>query len=171
MEFLLARVLLLGPPTEDGGRRRPSRLNSQESKIGSTPPKQSRVNPTEYLPPNVVWVCGDEMLRHRTEEGGCWMSGSGQKINAQQIARSPSPRFLGVEPFVDADVIAEFLGVMRKTVLDWARSGSIPAHPFGRGQRVVWRFRISEVAGYSKPVRSTIAVGSPVIARLEKQYG
>jgi hypothetical protein len=32
-----------------------------------------------------------------------------------------SQRFFGLEPFVDADVAAEFLLVKRKTILDWAR--------------------------------------------------
>jgi excisionase family DNA binding protein len=61
-----------------------------------------------------------------------------------------------LERFVDADVAAEFLMVKRKTILDWARAGVIPAHPFGRGKRVVWRFRISEIAGHSKRVRDTM---------------
>jgi len=82
-----------------------------------------------------------------------------------------SQRFFDVEPFVDADAVANFLSVKRKTILDWARAGIIPAHPYGRGKRVVWRFRISEIAGHSKQPRSTIKNGSPEVARLEQQYG
>jgi excisionase family DNA binding protein len=62
------------------------------------------------------------------------------------------------EPFVDADLAAEFLMVKRKTILEWARSSAIPAHRFGRGKRVVWRFRISELAGNESSSRRTMAV-------------
>jgi excisionase family DNA binding protein len=59
-------------------------------------------------------------------------------------------------PFVDAEVAAEFLSVKRKTILAWARDGAIPAHPFGRGKRVVWRFRISEIACCGRALRGTM---------------
>ncbi len=72
---------------------------------------------------------------------------------------------------MDADVAAEFLIVKRKTILDWARSGAIPAHPYGRGKRVVWRFRISEIANHRKPAQGTIVSGSPEMAGPEKRYG
>lgn len=62
------------------------------------------------------------------------------------------------EPFVDADVAAEFLMVKRKTILEWARSGAIPAHRYGRGKRVVWRFRISELASNESSSRGTISI-------------
>jgi Helix-turn-helix domain len=67
--------------------------------------------------------------------------------------------------------VAEFLSVKRKTILDWTRGGIIPVHPYGRGKRVVWRFRISEIASVNKPVRSTMEDGSPEMARLEEKYG
>lgn len=82
-----------------------------------------------------------------------------------------SGTYAGFEPYVDADTMAAFLAVKRKTILDWARKGIIPTHPFGRGKRVVWRFRISEIASHRRPIRSTIADGSPEIARLEKKRG
>jgi hypothetical protein len=62
------------------------------------------------------------------------------------MMRAPECSRFPCEPFVDADVAAEFVMVKRKTILDWARAGTIPAHPFGRGKRVVWRFLISELA-------------------------
>lgn len=75
------------------------------------------------------------------------------------------------EPYADADAVAEFLKVKRKTVLDWARRGVIPAHAWGRGRRKLWRFLISEVASHRKPVQGTMDTGSPEIARLEKRCG
>jgi Helix-turn-helix domain len=56
-----------------------------------------------------------------------------------------SPRLADFEPFVDADVVADFLSVKRRRALEWARSGEIPAHPLGSGQRRIWRFRLSEI--------------------------
>ncbi len=75
------------------------------------------------------------------------------------------------EPYTDADTVAEFLKVKRKTVLDWARRGIIPAHAWGQGHRKLWRFLISEVASQAKPVQGTMDSGSSEIARLEKKCG
>jgi phage terminase Nu1 subunit (DNA packaging protein) len=75
------------------------------------------------------------------------------------------------ETYVDADAVAAFLKMKRKTVLEWARRGIVPAHSWGQGRRKVWRFLISEIARQGNPVQSTIEDGSPEIARLEKKYG
>ena len=60
------------------------------------------------------------------------------------------------EQFVDGQRAAEFLGLPRKTLLNLARRGSIPAHPLGEDIRHTWRFRISELASWvqSKTVES-----------------
>jgi hypothetical protein len=50
------------------------------------------------------------------------------------------------ELFVDAARAASFLSLSPRRVLTLARSGVIPAHPLGNGQRRVWRFRLSELA-------------------------
>jgi hypothetical protein len=52
----------------------------------------------------------------------------------------------GVETFVDAAAVTEFLSVTRRRALEMARTGNIPAHPIGNGKRKTWRFRLSEVA-------------------------
>jgi len=57
-----------------------------------------------------------------------------------------SINFGGFEPFVDEEVVASFLQITTRQVLEMARSGEIPAHPLGRGLRKRWRFRISEVS-------------------------
>jgi hypothetical protein len=95
----------------------------------------------------------------------------GERLKASETGLAPLHRFFGFEPFVDADVAAEFISSKRKTILDWARDGSIPAHPFGRGKRTEWRFRLSEIAGHTKPVQGTMSLGSPEIVRPEKRYG
>jgi excisionase family DNA binding protein len=60
------------------------------------------------------------------------------------------------EQFVDGQRAAEFLGLPRKTLLNLARRGSVPAHPLGDGMRHTWRFRLSELASWvqSKTVES-----------------
>jgi excisionase family DNA binding protein len=52
------------------------------------------------------------------------------------------------EHFVSAEVIAEFLGVARATVLALARRGELPAYPLptgGKGVRRTYRFKLSEI--------------------------
>jgi len=50
------------------------------------------------------------------------------------------------EPFVTADVVADFLSIPRRMVTVLARRGEIPAHPLTGRLRITWRFKISEVA-------------------------
>ena len=50
------------------------------------------------------------------------------------------------EQFVDGQRAADFRGLPRKTLLNLARRGSVPAHPIGDGMRHTWRFRLSELA-------------------------
>lgn len=78
---------------------------------------------------------------------------------------------LAFEPYIDADKAAAFLSVQRKTILEWARRGAIPAHPFGTGKRKLWRFKISELANCSGDKGSRIEAGSPEMARLEQPIG
>ena len=54
------------------------------------------------------------------------------------------------ESFVDAARAASFLDMRRKTLLDFARNGKLPAHPIGFGQRRMWKFRISELECWMK---------------------
>ena len=49
------------------------------------------------------------------------------------------------EPFVAPERAADFLALSRKTVLKLARRGDWP-DPVGRGVRLMWRFRLSELS-------------------------
>ena len=49
------------------------------------------------------------------------------------------------ERFVNADEVANFLGLSRRTVIKQAREGRIPAHPVSGSARRTWRFKLSEV--------------------------
>jgi hypothetical protein len=72
--------------------------------------------------------------------------------------------FGSFEPFVDEFVIARFLQIEPRRVLEMVRAGEIPGHPIGR-TRKTWRFRLSEIdAHFStpiKPVRATMAPAVP----------
>jgi hypothetical protein len=76
---------------------------------------------------------------------------------------------LEIEPFVDAEHAAAFIGFRRRRLLQMARAGEIPAHPIGTGQRKTWRFRVSELAQAiaarkactKSPKERSIAIGSP----------
>jgi hypothetical protein len=98
-----------------------------------------------------------------------------QFVVSKTSGASPaSQTSLDCEPFVDADVVASFLSLERRLVLDWARSGDIPGHPLGRGRRRTWRFRLSEVAelilSNKKPTQCRILPGSPQVARKRGGY-
>ena len=71
-------------------------------------------------------------------------------------AREMSLEFGDFEPFVDEHVVARFLHLTPRRVLEMARDGGLPAHPIGR-TRKTWRFRISEIdARFSTPKRPVV---------------
>jgi excisionase family DNA binding protein len=69
----------------------------------------------------------------------------GQSSNATgTVTTAPaSPRT--PEYYEDAREAAKFLRIQRRTVLQMARDGVIPAHPLGDGRRKLWRFLSSEL--------------------------
>lgn len=76
------------------------------------------------------------------------------------------------EPFVDERVIARFLQVKPRRVLEMARKKEIPAHAIGR-TRKTWRFRISEIhahfslRGSKRPGTADSATGSGTQGRTQ----
>ena len=42
---------------------------------------------------------------------------------------------------------AQYLRVAHRTILDWAKTGKIPAHRLSGTQRCTWRFRADELDG------------------------
>ena len=75
-----------------------------------------------------------------------------------------------IEPFVDPERAAAFIGIRRRRLLQMARCGELPGHPIGRGGRRTWRFRLSELAhaldaqkpcGRGESGSRTIIPGSP----------
>jgi hypothetical protein len=75
-----------------------------------------------------------------------------------------SPEYGSFEPYVDEEVVACFLTLTPRRVLELAREGLITSHPIGR-TRKTWRFRISEVAAdmetSKKPPRAKIPQAVP----------
>ena len=62
-----------------------------------------------------------------------------------------------VEPYVDSEKGAAFLGVASRTLNEMARKGEVPAYQWGLGnQRRTWRFKLSDLDSYMKS-----KVGSP----------
>ena len=87
----------------------------------------------------------------------------------ERLAPTEAGDFGRFERFVDEHVIASFLGITARRVLEMARSGKLPAHPLGH-ERKTWRFRLSEVDGhFSRPAgtlgRATIAAAVPGASR------
>jgi len=54
------------------------------------------------------------------------------------------------EPYVDAAEAAQFLSINRRTLMQMARQGHIPAHPVGEGRRHTWRFLLSELDSWMR---------------------
>jgi excisionase family DNA binding protein len=50
-----------------------------------------------------------------------------------------------IEPYVGPEEAAEFLKIGRLKIIRMARSGMLPAHPLGTGERRQWRFKLSEL--------------------------
>jgi excisionase family DNA binding protein len=48
---------------------------------------------------------------------------------------------LNLEKWSSMEIITDYLGVSRETVLQWISSRNMPAHKVGR----LWKFKISEV--------------------------
>lgn len=46
-----------------------------------------------------------------------------------------------IEKWSSMDIITDYLGVSRETVLQWINNRNMPAHKVGR----LWKFKISEV--------------------------
>lgn len=46
-----------------------------------------------------------------------------------------------IEKWSSMDIIVDYLGVSRETVLQWINNRNMPAHKVGR----LWKFKISEV--------------------------
>jgi len=54
---------------------------------------------------------------------------------------------LGVTAWLTAREAAQYLRVAHRTVLEWAKTGRIPAHRLSGAARVTWRFRADELDG------------------------
>jgi hypothetical protein len=50
------------------------------------------------------------------------------------------------EPFVTAEIVADFLSASRREVLKLTRDGKLRAYPLSGRERHVWKYRLSEVA-------------------------
>ncbi len=73
--------------------------------------------------------------------------------------------FETIEPFVNVEVVADFLDMPRPQVLRLTRRFVIRAYPICGKKRHVWKYRLSEVAediaGLRKQPQSTMGSGSP----------
>lgn len=71
-----------------------------------------------------------------------------------------------LEPFVDAQVVSEFLAVGRAEVLKLTREGKIRGYAYRGRQRHVYRYRLSEVSqDFEELGHATIAAAAPVSQR------
>jgi hypothetical protein len=51
-----------------------------------------------------------------------------------------------MEPYVDANIVAGYLKITRRQVLEMTRRGALPGYPLGMGpSRRAWTYRLSEI--------------------------
>ena len=86
------------------------------------------------------------------------------------LAQGETPASLGpFEPFVDENVIARFLQMTPRRVLEMARKKEIPAHPIGH-TRKTWRFRLSEIdAHFSAPKKQAHATMTAAVPETKER--
>jgi hypothetical protein len=77
-----------------------------------------------------------------------------------------------LEPFVDAQAVAEFLSLRRPEVLKLTRERKIRGYAYRGRQRHVYRFRLSEVSeDFEKLAHATIPTAAPVSQRRKSSNG
>ncbi len=85
-----------------------------------------------------------------------------------------SDTFAGLERFVDAAVVADFLSIRRDEVLQLTRDGVIRGYPYKGRQRHKYRYHLSEMgvdfAALLHARQSTITAAAPV-SRRKKSNG
>lgn len=85
---------------------------------------------------------------------------------------SPLPPTARLEPFVDANVVAEFLALRRTEVLKLTRERRIRGYAYRGQQRHVYRYRLSEVSqDFEALGRVTIPTAAPVSQRRKHSNG
>ena len=89
---------------------------------------------------------------------------SAMRSSFSPVKVEPGTQWGPYEPFVDEHVVAGFLGIKPRRVIEMARRRLLPAHPIG-GCRKIWRFRISEIDAHfilrnekQAPARISLAV-------------
>jgi len=80
----------------------------------------------------------------------------------------PETDFNGFEPYVDEVVVARFLDLEPRRILELARANQLPAHPIGK-TRMTWRFRLSEVEVYLNPQQQRSTGKMPVAVPRTKE--
>jgi len=82
------------------------------------------------------------------------------------VEARPPARVSPLEPFVDANIVAEFLALRRPEVLRLTQEGKIRGYAYRGRQRHVYRYRLSEVShDFEALGRATIPAAAPVSRR------
>lgn len=77
----------------------------------------------------------------------------------------PIDRLQPVTPWLSADEAATHLRETRKGILHLARTGKLPAHPIGDGQRRRWKFRRDELDAWLSSRNNGVATGAALKGR------
>jgi Helix-turn-helix domain len=87
---------------------------------------------------------------------------------AHPVLVSALPALRQLEPFVDPDTAAAFVGITRRSLLQKVRTGKIPGYPLDRGaKKKEWRFKLSELDRYlSSAINSVLQPPEPANRRI-----
>lgn len=83
--------------------------------------------------------------------------------NNSSAAEAPDQHHMShedLEPYVDADAAASFIGDSRRNVLRMARAGKLTCYPVSGLERHVYKFKLSEVDRDIKKVRRPSGMAS-----------
>lgn|GEM_PF-2517066 len=91
----------------------------------------------------------------------------GSLLTSAEAGSIPPAPDSNLEPFVDAQVVAEFLSVRRSEVLRLTREGAIRGYAYRGRIRHVYRYRLSEVSEDFEVLgrNATIRTAAPVSQR------
>jgi len=100
-------------------------------------------------------------------------AGPGKQFTPKGAPKSTSDTFSGIEKFVDAEVVANFLSMPRREVAKLTREGKLTGYPISGTRRLTYKYRLSEIAEDLANIRkpSRIIASSPSDSKPGRIHG
>lgn len=100
-------------------------------------------------------------------------AGTEKEFTPKGAPKSILDTFSGIEKFVDAAVVANFLSMPRREVAKLTREGKLTGYPISGTRRLTYKYRLSEIAEDLANIRkpSRIIASSPSDSKPERIHG